>query len=219
MRVKKTTEDCYCIVLQHVNNRTKDDYDVSITIDPTRGFTISSITDTMNGQVEFEGHYEYYEAGGAWILVGAKTIEPESTSGDASKITMTVDKESLTVNEPIAKEVFSVKALGIRKGSRVVNEDTGEEYVYNDIPLSVKIMVCEAQENLLRLPENLEAAASRPTSGCAEISPSRADSTANAQDTCPVEKSTWGFREYLVLSIAVAAVVCVALWIAMRLRK
>ena len=50
-----------------------------------------------------------------------------------------VTPDSIKVNEPIDPGTFTISSLGIAKGALVRNTLTGEQFLYEDVPLRLKI--------------------------------------------------------------------------------
>ena len=130
------------------------------TVDTNQGYTISNekhmIMDDAGWHVEEEGDYRYAEYGSAWVLVaGERKRYDKKTWEPLEFVTMTVEQESLMVNEPIDPSVFSMDALKMRKGTYVVDTIVGRKYVYNDIPIDLKVALVAAKRDQYVLPEEL----------------------------------------------------------------
>ena len=102
-----------------------------ITLNVSHAYAIESIQTSRAGEVIGEGTYEYVERGGAWVLSAGRSRERVAGQGKWSRAAeLHVDLNSLQVNAPIDRTVFTVEALGIAKGARVMNVITGEESIY-----------------------------------------------------------------------------------------
>ena len=129
---------------------------MSLWVNPREGYSVTCVEETINGEKHFNGKYRYVERNGAWVLVGLETNDYNRKTGKIEARTiLEVNEESLKVNQPIEDDIFTVKSLGIRKGARVVDEIKGEEYVFDDIPMHLKVAVAEAQKDLESLPDAL----------------------------------------------------------------
>jgi len=90
--------------------------------------------------------FDYIHVGGAWVLAHADMAYFALDGFPTVQATYVVDPNSVRINEPIDPQVFTFEALGVRRGALVHDYKTGEEYLYDDVPLEVKVALAQARE-------------------------------------------------------------------------
>ena len=127
-----------------------------MTVDSNKGCTVQRIRTFNENQLSSESEFEYAEIDGAWVMVGATTTSYNPGSGKVERrVSLQVDQDSLKVNQLIDQKMFTVDSLGIRKGSLISDQLTGQEYLYEDVPLHLKHAVQEAMGEMYDMPEDL----------------------------------------------------------------
>lgn len=107
-----------------------------IVVDANKGCSIKSVDRETNGVLRQRSEYRYELVGGAWILVYGSRRQTDPHGREWERVELTVDTESLKVNEPVNSQTLSVDGLNIEKGTLVTDVSKGAKYVYNDIPLA-----------------------------------------------------------------------------------
>jgi len=131
-----------------------------IVIDTKKGYTVESFSKDAGGYLIYDAEYNYEKVGDAWILVGADYKDYDwraEVNKVKSNISLAVDVDSLKVNEPVDENIFTVESLGIEKGSLVRDSIARKKYLYNDVPLHLKIALVEAKSIIDQSPEYLAA--------------------------------------------------------------
>ena len=181
----------------------------------------------VDGRVVREGNYDYAEKGGAWVLVSAEVKNHRDPATAPAVVSLKIDVASLKVNQPVDPRVFTVDAMGIRKGTHVTNKITNETSLYDDIPIHLKVALQEAQRSLQELPPDLgtgpavdtRSAASRPAGlpGAGSTRPMAAldtlpssDNGARVPNAAPHGALLWAIGGCAGLVIVLA--LCVVQW-------
>jgi len=137
----------------YTNSRLKLTRSVEYVLNASKGYTLESIRDsftTPNGTFPFVyADFEYNSVGGIWVLSkGRRRIYNPDTHDFEHEMSLEVVSESLRINEGVDPSVFSVDSLGIAKGALVTDQITGEQYLYNDLPIDLKIAQVMAERDL-----------------------------------------------------------------------
>lgn len=198
-----------------------------LVIDATKGYTVESVRREAGGQRIYEGKFKYAEAGNVWVLVGAD-YKDYDWRGEVNKVrsavSLSIDVNSLKVNEPVDPNIFTVKSLGIQKGSLVRDSVAGKRYVYNDVPIRLKAALVEAQTLIDESAEFLEdipvdtdtlvaeAPDSPPVPSQAEpaLQDEKIDASSAIQSTAQSTTETSGIRTLMVGIVIGAAIVAIA---------
>lgn len=132
-------------------------------IDLDKGANVLSYVGQIDGQIVRTGQFDYMQAGGAWVVLHAEVAElVGADSAPMVKVVYDVHPESVRINEPIDPQVFTFEALAVRRGALVFDSDTGEEYLYDDVPLHVKVALAMEREREEELAEAEAQAAQSP---------------------------------------------------------
>ena len=189
-------------------------------INATQGYTVESVTREAGGQLIYDAEYKYTKLGNTWVLVGAEFKRyswMEEVHTVESTVSLSVDVNSLKVNEPVDPNIFTVESLDIQKGSLVRDSVAGKRYLYNDIPIRLKAALAEAQ-NLIGEPlddqedplveDTLPTEAAGPPPLVSRTEPVPQDDKIDASPTIPSligTSSMWTLLVGIVVGAAVAA--------------
>ena len=133
-------------------NETKFSGKTRLVINATKGYTIENFTRNAENQIIYDAKYEYAEIGKVWVLVSAD-FKRYDWMGDVNKvnraISLSVDVNSLKINEPVDPNVFTVQSLNIQKGTLVRDSISDKRYLFNDIPIHLKAALAETQNYII----------------------------------------------------------------------
>jgi hypothetical protein len=133
---------------------------LDVVVDLDQGGNVLSQLYQTDGQIVETGQFEYMNVNGAWVVAHAEVARQIGPDGvPLVNAVYDVRPESIRINEPIDPVVFSFEGLGVRRGAHVQDHKTGEEYLYDDIPLHLKVALAAAREKDKEL---AEAAAPAP---------------------------------------------------------
>lgn len=170
-----------------------------VLIDTDKGYTIQRVDAGDKGRTAHGvDTYDYVMIGGAWALTGGDLRMVNAMGKEVSRSTLTVDRNSLKVNETIDPAVFTVDDLHIAKGALVDNVLTLTRSLYNDVSIAAKIEEMErsqAQAQPAELPRHLKDVA--PTT------PAAIPAAARPVTPTSADASHW----WIVIGCALAAVV------------
>ncbi len=131
-------------------------------VDLDKGANPVSRVKRRDGRITEAAEFEYMKVGSAWLVRDAKYTE-FALDGAVDKCAVYhVAPDSVRVNEQIDTQVFQFEGLGVRKGARVVDAKTREEYLYDDMPLHLKAALAAAKEREEVLAEAAARAAEYP---------------------------------------------------------
>jgi hypothetical protein len=109
-------------------------------MDENKGYTVQSVRSFTGSAMDRESHYEYVQINGQWIMQKGVSIDYDNSTGaKTGSVSFEVTPDSIKVNEPIDPGTFTISSLGIAKGALVRNTLTGEQFLYEDVPLRLKI--------------------------------------------------------------------------------
>jgi hypothetical protein len=112
-----------------------------IVVNALQGYTVESFKRKAGDQIMYDAEYKYEQKGNVWVIVGGiyKRYDCRGEDNNLTRTTsLTVDADSLKVNEQIGPEVFTFEALNIRKGSLVRDSVADKEYLFNKVPAYLK---------------------------------------------------------------------------------
>lgn len=128
----------------------------TLALDPDRGFCVTRYASTVSGKPEIDFQFEYTAIDGIWVMTKEVRKYYRGGGSEPSEVsTLTIDANSLKLNSAIEPEVFTLEALKIPKGTFIYDRIKNAEYLYNDIPLHLKVAVSQAQRELEKLPDSL----------------------------------------------------------------
>lgn len=116
-------------------------------VDLDKGGSVLSYVDRTDARVVSTGEFDYISVEDTWVLshaVVTRTPGPDGPPGFAT--VYDIAPESLRVNEPIEPRIFTFEGLEVRKGALVFDHKTREEFLYDDIPLHLKVALAMARE-------------------------------------------------------------------------
>lgn len=155
--VKETGSGVYSIHVYSLEKNSDNQYrhEARLQIDANRGYAVTDFEIFLYNQPEFKGEYQYTESDGTWVLTSFKAMYYNKGAIERT-VTLESDIKSLKINQPIDPKTFTVEALNIAKGSLVIDKTDGKRYLYNDVPMHLKVALHEAQRDLEKLPEDME---------------------------------------------------------------
>lgn len=128
-----------------------------IVVNASQGYTIESYTRKAEDSIIYDAEYKYAKKGNAWVIVGGY-FKRYDWMGQENKVkstvSLTVDADTLKVNEPIDPKVFTFESLNILKGSLVRDSIEDKEYLFNDVPIHLKVSLAKAQDYIENLSLN-----------------------------------------------------------------
>lgn len=128
-----------------------------VVVDLDKGGNVVSYIGQVDGRIVESRRYSYMNVGGAWVVSHAEIGAMFSPDGTPTvNGVYDVHAESVRINEPIDPQVFGFESLGVRRGALVFDAETREEYLYDDVPLHLKVALAMERE---REEELAEAAA------------------------------------------------------------
>ncbi|MEW6198332.1 MAG: hypothetical protein AB1601_06665 [Planctomycetota bacterium] len=160
-----------------------------IVADLNKGGNILSYVLHQGGRIVSSGRFDYANAGGAWVLAHGEVVDYGPDGVVDVELFYEAAPESIRVNEPIDPQVFTWEALDVRKGAQVVDLETGEEYLYDDIPLHLKVALAIAREKEEEAAEAAARASATAAPAPAEPAAEASASAAN-QPVAPTIAST-----------------------------
>lgn len=155
-----------------------------IVADLNKGGNILSYVLHQGGRIVSSGRFDYANAGGAWVLTHGEVVDYGPDGVVDVELFYEAAPESIRVNEPIDPQVFTWEALDVRKGAQVVDLQTGEEYLYDDIPLHLKVALAMAREKEEEAAEAAARARETATAAPAPAEPA-AEASASGADRGP----------------------------------
>ena len=135
---------------------------LDVVADVDQGGNVLSYVRQTDGQIVESARFEYMNAGGAWVVAHAEISGQVAPGLPPVCGVYDVHPESVRVNEPIDPQVFTFEGLAVRRGALVFDAETREEYLYDDVPLHLKVALAMEREREEELAEAAAQAAATP---------------------------------------------------------
>jgi hypothetical protein len=122
-------------------------YTRDVVVDLERGGNIVSYAAQTDGNLVEKGQFDFMNVGGAWVVAHAEVdggIGPDGVP--MVKAVYEVQPESIQINRTVDPQVFSLASLDVRRGALVHDSNTDEPYLYDDVPLEIKIALALERE-------------------------------------------------------------------------
>lgn len=143
-------------------------YTHDMVVDLEKGGNVLSYVRQTDGETVETGQFDYMNADGAWVVAHAEIASRVAPGVPAANGVYDVQAESVRINEPIDPQLFTFEGLAVRSGALVFDAETREEYLYDDVPLDVKVALAMEREREENLVEAEARAAASPPPGPAD---------------------------------------------------
>jgi hypothetical protein len=118
-----------------------------VVVDLERGGNIVSYAAQTDGDLVETGQFDYVNVGGAWVVAHAEIVGGIGADGVPTvRAVYDVQPKSIRINQPIDAHVFSFAGLDVRRGALVRDYTTDEQYLYDDVPIHIKIALAAERE-------------------------------------------------------------------------
>jgi hypothetical protein len=117
-------------------------------VDLDKGGNVMSYVVNDGGQVRSTGQFEYMNVDGTWVVAHAEVAEMIGPDGvPMTNAVYEIRPEGVQINAPIDPRIFTFEGLEVRRGALVVNQKTGENYLYDeDMTIEQKAALWVARE-------------------------------------------------------------------------
>jgi hypothetical protein len=161
-----------------------------IVVDLERGGNIVSYAARTDGKVVDTGQFDYMNVGGAWVVTHAEYeggIGPDGVP--MMRAVYDVQPESVQVNQPIDPRIFSFGGLDVRRGALVRDYKADEQYLYDDVPIDVKVALAAERE---REEEAAASAKQQDAQGPEQAAPQEAPARVEIRASSPPKPAEAG---------------------------